>query len=132
MEAGRSSPNRLITNARGSILVAGVAAMAILQPCPASGETCLHVQNVEFWDFLNIREKPSASASIVGAIAPRHSAPLELTGACIPATVRSTARWCPVIYYVTGQIRLKGYVKAYFTRPVPCPPSLATYKNQPK
>lgn len=105
--------------------------MTIVLPNRAAGaENCLQVANVEFWDFLNIREKPSAESRIVGAIAPGHGEPLERTGRCIPAHVRPTARWCPVIYYPTKQVHHKGFVKAFFTRPTPCPPSLETYKNQ--
>ena len=70
--------------------------IAVLQPAAVSAESCLQVENVELWDFLNIREKPSASSTIVGAIAPGHGEPLELTGACVSRAVRPTARWCPV------------------------------------
>jgi len=116
-----------------TMLIAGLGALVIASPKISVASTnCLQVTNVEFWDFLNIREKPSAESRIVGAIAPGHSEPLERTGACIPRNVRPTARWCPVIYYPTRRTSHKGYVKAFFTRPLPCPPSLEIYKNRKK
>ncbi len=110
--------------------MAGLGVIRLATPDPVQAASCLQVSNVEFWDFLNIREKPSAESRIVGAIAPGHGAPVERTGACIPRNVRPTARWCPVTYYPNRQISLRGYVKAYFTRSIPCPPSLEHYKKQ--
>lgn len=109
-------------------VMAGMAGMPAATAVAQDGERCLHVANVENWDFLNIRAEPDHRAPIVGAIRPGHSEPLVVAGACVPPGAPPAASWCPVVYYVARDAVRRGYVKAYFTKTVPCPPSLRFYR----
>jgi hypothetical protein len=101
----------------GPVLVWLTIAVAI----PASARGCLSVINVEAWDFLNIRARPSHTSDIVAAIAPGTPSVLWSTGPCIPRSEVPTRRWCPVDYHPLPTVVRSGYVKAYFTRSVECP-----------
>ena len=90
---------------------------------------CLEVVKVDAWDFLYIRARPDHRSAKVGAIAPETVSPIVITGACTPPGAPPKRLWCPVTYYVTKNSVRSGYVKAYFTRETPCPPSLGFYKD---
>jgi hypothetical protein len=90
---------------------------------------CLEVVRVERWDFLYIRARPDHRSAKVGAIAPETASPILITGACTPAGAPPKQLWCPIKYYVTKDATRSGFVKAYFTDEVPCPPSLDFYRE---
>ena len=90
---------------------------------------CLEVIKVDAWDFLYIRTRPDHRSAKAGAIAPETVSPIVVTGACTPPGAPPKRLWCPVTYYVTKNSVRSGYVKAYFTREAPCPPSLGVYQN---
>lgn len=107
---------------KGAIGVAIISAMLWSAPSPALSEPrCLQVVNVDFWDVLYIRSQETHRSKAVGAIAPDHDGIIELTGPCMPAGQSPKRQWCPVNYYPLPTVRISGYVKAYFTRPVACP-----------
>jgi hypothetical protein len=66
---------------------------------------------------------------MVGAIAPESASPIVITGPCTPAGAPPKRLWCPVKYYVTKDAIRSGFVKAYFTNEIPCPPSLGFYRE---
>lgn len=93
---------------------------------------CLKIDNVERWDFLNIRARPDHRSEITGAIAPNTGNPIVVTGRCTPQTANLRRLWCPIVYFATKEVRLEGYVKMYFTELIECPPSVEYYQNRPK
>lgn len=90
---------------------------------------CLAVVGVDRWDFLYIRARPDYHSAKVGAIDPASSSPIVITGSCTPAGAPPKRLWCPIKYYVTKQAIRSGYVKAFYTKEVPCPPSLDFYRE---
>ena len=90
---------------------------------------CLRVVGVDRWDFLYIRERPDHRSAKVGAIDPESISPIVITGACTPAGAPPRRLWCPIKYYVTKEAIRSGYVKAFYTKEVPCPPSLDFYRE---
>jgi len=90
---------------------------------------CLEVVKVDAWDFLYIRTRPDHRSAKAGAISPETVSPIVVTDACLPPGAPPKRLWCPVTYYVTKNSVRKGYVKAYFTRQIPCPPSLGFYQD---
>lgn len=103
-------------------LRAVAAVLAILgTSAAAEAQTCLKVDNVEAWDFLNIRKTPSHLAGLVAAITPGTPAVMWVTGPCVPRSETPTRRWCPVEYFPLPDVRRTGYVKAFFTTETACP-----------
>ena len=90
---------------------------------------CLRVVGVDRWDFLYIRERPDHRSAKVGAIDPESISPIVITGACTPVGAPPRRLWCPIKYYVTKEASRSGYVKAFYTKEVPCPPSLDFYRE---
>jgi hypothetical protein len=88
------------------------------------------VVKVERWDFLYIRSRPDHRSAKAGAISPETVSPILITGECTPPGAHPKQLWCPVRYYVTKDTTRSGFVKAWFTRPVRCPPSLDYYRGQ--
>ncbi|HUG60838.1 MAG TPA: hypothetical protein VMP03_03280 [Methylomirabilota bacterium] len=101
-----------------TILAAASALWAVSAP---AADLCLAVDNVERWDFLNIREKPSHLSAIAAAITPGTPAVMWVRGPCVPLDERPTRRWCPVDYYPLPTVVRTGYVKAFFTKETDCP-----------
>jgi hypothetical protein len=92
---------------------------------PQAGVSCYHVANVDMWDVLFIRSRQTHLSPAVGAVAPDHTGVLRATGPCIPHGASSRRQWCPVDYFPLPQVKTSGFVKAYFVRPIACPPSQA-------
>jgi hypothetical protein len=90
---------------------------------------CLELARVDRWDFLYIRARPDYRSAKVGAISPDSASPIVITGRCTPAGAPPKQLWCPVKYYVTKDATRTGFVKAYFTNEIPCPPSLDFYQQ---
>ncbi|WP_031195672.1 hypothetical protein [Mesorhizobium sp. L103C119B0] len=90
---------------------------------------CLRVVGVDRWDFLYIRERPDHRSAKVGAIDPESISPIVITAACTPAGAPPRQLWCPIKYYVTKEAIRRGFVKAFYTKEVPCPPSLDFYRE---
>jgi hypothetical protein len=109
-----------------AVLLAFVAAGLGSAPVPSrAADRCLVPDKVRTWDFLNIRAEPDAGARIVAAAAPSSGSVMLQTGPCVPAKEpRPTRRWCPVRYAPVDGVLRSGYVKAYFTRSVDCPPAV--------
>lgn len=114
------------------IAALALAAAAIAVPTAHAFErgACLAVTRVERWDFLYIRSRPDHLSEKAGAIAPETMLPIVVTGACTPPGAPPRRLWCPVTYYVTRDATRSGYVKAFFTREVPCPPSLPILRGE--
>lgn len=131
-----TAENSLRTNSglapKFRIFVALCMAMLALECSSAMSApvgACLTVINVKPFDVLYIREKPDYRSSKVGAIAPDSESPIVVTGRCTPAGAGPRKLWCPIKYYVTKDATRSGYVKMYFTKEIPCPPSLKFYQN---
>lgn len=100
------------------------AAVILLTPIgSATAATCYHVVNVDFWDVLYIRSRPSHLSRAAGAIAPDHNGIIVATGSCRPTGADRKRQWCPVTYYPLPSVSLDGYVKAYFVETTACPGS---------
>ena len=85
-----------------------------------SGPGCLVVVNVESWDVLNMRTRPSASSRIVDQLEPGNHGIIHLDRACAPFSLPWAQRWCKVSHY-NGDSVTRGYVKARFVRDSDCP-----------
>jgi hypothetical protein len=85
-----------------------------------SGPGCLIVVNVESWDVLNMRARPSASSRIVDQLEPGNHGIIHLDRACAPRSLPWPQRWCKVSHY-NGDDVTRGYVKARFVRDSDCP-----------
>jgi hypothetical protein len=85
-----------------------------------SGPGCLVVVNVESWDILNMRSRPSASSRIVDQLEPGNHGIIHLDRACAPLSLPWSQRWCKVSHY-DGDDVTRGYVKARFVRDSDCP-----------
>jgi hypothetical protein len=85
-----------------------------------SGPGCLIVVNVESWDVLNMRARPSASSRIVDQLEPGNHGIIHLDRACTPLSLPWAQRWCKVSHY-DGDDVTHGYVKARFVRDSDCP-----------
>jgi hypothetical protein len=98
-----------------------LAAIAWAVPASAtSGPGCLTVVNVESWDTLNVRARPSASSRIVDELPPRGHGIISLRGECVPKSRQWASRWCPITHY-NGDYTTNGWVKARFVRDAECP-----------
>ena len=113
----------------GLLLVAFVTLALPSQALAFRTGQCLAVVDVDRWDFLYIRARPDHRSAKVGAIDPASSSPIVITGACTPAGAPPRRLWCPIKYYVTKEAIRSGYVKAFYTKEVPCPPSLDFYRE---
>jgi hypothetical protein len=103
--------------------IALLFAIFLLAPQAAqatSGPGCLVVANVESWDVLNMRSRPSASARIVDQLEPGNHGIIHLDQACAPLSQPWSQRWCKVSHY-DGERVTRGYVKARFVRDSDCP-----------
>ena len=115
-----------------------LAALINAGPAAAtSGWGCFRVVNVESWDVLNMRFGPSASAVIVGTIAPQDHGIIALnsrTGildsvndavaleaqTCVPSDRALASRWCHVTHYTGGGTTI-GWVSRRYLERVECP-----------
>ncbi len=98
-----------------------VGVMSLAAPALAtSGPGCFQVVNVESWDVLNIREKPSARARFVGRIPPQGHGIIAQEGRCLPLDVPLPSRWCQIGYY-DGDVTAYGFVKRRYLQPSDCP-----------
>lgn len=104
-------------------------ALVIGQASSAPVGACLTVVNVKPFDVLYIRERPDYRSRKVGAIAPDSDSPVVVTGRCTPAGAGPRKLWCPIKYYVTSSETRSGYVKMYYAREIPCPPSVKYYQE---
>ena len=104
-----------------AVVALGAAALGWAQPAAAtSGPGCLRVVNVESWDWLNMRARPSASARIVDRLHPTRHGIISLRGDCVPKSRPWGSRWCPVRHF-DGDRTSRGWVKARFVRDSDCP-----------
>jgi hypothetical protein len=85
-----------------------------------SGPGCLVVVNVESWDVLNMRARPTASSRIVDQLEPGNHGIIHLDRACAPLSLPWPQRWCKVSHYDGDEVT-RGYVKARFVRDSDCP-----------
>ncbi len=117
------------TERLGSLLLF-LAVLAFSQEANAFKRgACLAVVGVDRWDFLYIRARPDHRSAKVGAIASESVSPIVVSGPCTPAGAPPKRLWCPVNYYVTKEAIRSGFVKAFYTNEVPCPPSLDFYRE---
>ena len=105
----------LFVSAAGFLLLPELGALAAT---PA----CYRVVNVDLWDVLYIRSRKDHQSKAVGAIAADHSGIVRASGRCDPPTGNRKRQWCPVDYYPLPEVRISGFVKAYFIEPRACPP----------
>ena len=82
---------------------------------------CYHVVNVDLWDVLYIRRKKDHRSAAVGAIAPDHTGIIRAAGRCDPPGGNRKRMWCPVDYYPLPDVKISGFVKAYFVDAAGCP-----------
>ena len=73
------------------------------------------------WDVLYIRSRQTHLSSVVGAIAPDHTGVLRVTGRCLPQGLSVKRQWCAVDYFPLPDVKMSGFVKAYFVKPIACP-----------
>ena len=85
-----------------------------------SGPGCLVVVNVESWDVLNMRARPSHRSPVVDVLPPGRHGIISLDGACIPKQRAWGKRWCPVSHYNDDRVT-SGWVKQRFVRDSDCP-----------
>ena len=115
-----------------------VAGLLTAGPAAAtSGWGCFRVVNVESWDVLNMRFGPSASAVIVGTIAPQDHGIIALnsrsgildtvndaialeTQTCVPSDRSLASRWCHVTHFTGGGTTI-GWVSRRYLERVECP-----------
>ncbi len=99
----------------------GVAAVGLTPSVQAtSGPGCLRVVNVDNWDRLNVRARPSSSSRIVDRLHPTRHGIISLRGDCVPKSRPWASRWCPVMHF-DGDHTSRGWVKARFVRDSDCP-----------
>lgn len=99
----------------------GLAAVGWTLPAAAtSGPGCLRVVNVDSWDRLNVRARPSSSSRIVDRLHPDRHGIISLRGDCVPKSRPWGSRWCPIMHFDSDQTS-RGWVKARFVRDVDCP-----------
>lgn len=98
-----------------SVLAIGLLASAILA-APATATTgpgCYRITGVPAWDVLNVRNRPSARASIVMALSSDTYTIISGQGAC-------RSGWCPVA--VSDEAGTKrGWIKGLYLAPSECP-----------
>ncbi len=106
------------------IAALAAACCALISPVPgiAASASCYQVVNVDLWDVLYIRSRKDHLSKAVGAIAPDHTGILRASGRCDPPSGNRKRMWCPVDYYPLPNVRLSGFVKAWFIEPRACPP----------
>lgn len=109
---------RQLAMAGAALVVAGLAWSPPAQA--TSGPGCLRVVNVESWDRLNMRARPSASSRIVDRLHPSRHGIISLRGECVPKSRPWGSRWCPVMHFDGGHTS-RGWVKARFVRDSDCP-----------
>ncbi len=97
-----------------------MVAVAMVDAHATSGLGCLYVVNVESWDTLNMRSKPSARSAVVDRLQPNGHGIIHLERACGPKLRPWGQRWCLVKHYYGDRVT-KGYVKARFIRDSDCP-----------
>jgi hypothetical protein len=97
------------------------AGLAPLEAQPQANARCYHVTKVDMWDVLYIRSRRTHLSQAVGAIAPDHTGILRAAGPCLPPGAGSRRQWCAVDYYPLPDVKISGFVKAYFIRPAACP-----------
>ena len=132
MNDGEARPRSVLVENCGRLSRYGLVAVSVFFAPDAYAfkrGDCLEVIKVDAWDFLYIRTRPDHRSAKAGAIAPETVSPIVVTGACTPRGAPPQRLWCPVAYYVTKNSVRRGYVKAYFTRQIVCPPSLGFYQN---
>jgi hypothetical protein len=108
-------------SARSLVLALVLALLGTGQASAATAPGCYQVVNVDLWDVLYIRSKKDYRASASGAIAPDHSGIIRAAGRCDPPTGNRKRMWCPVDYYPLPDVKISGFVKAYFIEPRACP-----------
>jgi hypothetical protein len=127
--------------ARQALAIVLLLALGLAATDPASatsGWGCFRVVGVANDDALNIRYGPSASAAIVGTIAPRDHGIIALNrpaggvldslqqavaaeeALCVPADRPVTSRWCQVTHYTGGGTSI-GWVSRRFLERSECP-----------
>jgi hypothetical protein len=95
------------------------AATAVATPRP---QGCYGVVNVDVWDVLYIRRAKDHRSAKVGAVAPDHTGILRAAGRCDPPSGNRKRMWCPVDYFPLPDVKISGFVKAYFIEERACPP----------
>jgi hypothetical protein len=105
---------------RYALLAAACLAGLIAPAHATSGPGCLVVVNVAAGDALNLRASASADANVVDVLIPGQHGIIHLDGACRPANLAWSRRWCPVTHY-NGARTTKGWVKARYVRDSDCP-----------
>src|SRR5262249_24796003 len=94
-----------------------VLVLSLLEAPASSAETacgCYRVVNVDLWDVLYIRRTKDYRSNAVGAIAPDHSGIVRAAGRCDPPAGNRKRMWCPIDYYPLPNVKISGFVKAYF------------------
>lgn len=112
----------IVRRARAYIPLA--LALLLLQAMAASAAKpsgCYRVINVDLWDVLYIRSKKDHRSAAVGAIAPDHTGVIRAAGRCHPPSGDRKRMWCPVDYYPLPDVKMSGFVKAYFVQDAACP-----------
>lgn len=104
--------------------------MVLVSSVPAhatTGDGCWQPVGIAEGDVLNVRRDRSASSPVVTTI-PREGGPIISGGVdardaearCLPHSVPSGQRWCPVaLYFADNQWR--GFVKRRYLAPSDCP-----------
>ncbi|MCB1512101.1 MAG: SH3 domain-containing protein [Hyphomicrobiaceae bacterium] len=102
-------------------VVGSIAAMMAASPAKATtGWGCFRVVNVAVGDVLNMRAKPSVSATLVDRLVPGKHGVLAEAGACAPLNAPHSKQWCPIKHY-SGNVTTTGWVRAIYLSPNQCP-----------
>ena len=110
--------------AKMKLCVLVLAAACCLPPArsqAAAAPQCYQVVNVDLWDVLYIRSGRTHLSVAVGAIAPDHTGIVRATGACQPVGANRKRQWCAIDYYPLPNVKISGFVKAYFIEAAKCP-----------
>ena len=104
---------------RFALLVLAMMAFDASALAAPPAAACYRVVNVDVWDVLYIRRAKDHRSAAVGAIAPDHTGIVRAAGRCDPPSGNRKRMWCPVDYYPLPNVRISGFVKAYFIDPAP-------------